>query len=130
MSSVKIANYQRPVDLVSIANRGKVTGAKQPDGEDFKTMFSEQLGGSRGVTVSKHAGQRLHSRGIELTDERLAQIADAIDKADAKGSKETLILSDEAAMVVSVKNRTIITAFDRDHLREGVVTSIDSAVIL
>ncbi|MCK4373485.1 MAG: flagellar biosynthesis protein, partial [candidate division Zixibacteria bacterium] len=57
-------------------------------------------------------------------------IAGAIDKADAKGSKETLILSDDAAFVVSVPNRTVITVFDRDNLREGVVTAIDSAVII
>jgi flagellar operon protein len=53
-----------------------------------------------------------------------------LDKAEAKGSKETLILFDDMAMVASVKNRTVITAFDRDKLREGVVTSIDSAIII
>jgi len=72
----------------------------------------------------------MHSRGIELSPERLNQIADAIDKAQNKNSKETLILTDEAAFVVSIKNRTIVTAFDKDNLKDGVVTSIDSAVIL
>jgi len=53
-----------------------------------------------------------------------------VDKAQNRGSKETLILTDEFALVVSVKDRTVVTAFDRDNLRDGVVTSIDSAVIL
>ena len=39
-------------------------------------------------------------------------------------------LWDMALLVVSVENRTVITAFDRDQLRDGVVTSIDSAVII
>jgi hypothetical protein len=39
-------------------------------------------------------------------------------------------MTDDAALVVSVANRTVITAFDREHLREGVVTAIDSAVII
>jgi len=42
----------------------------------------------------------------------------------------TLILDDVAAYVVSVPNRTVITAFDRATLQDGVFTSIDSAVIL
>ena len=33
------------------------------------------------------------------------------------------------AFVVSVKNKTVITAVDRDHMRDHVFTNIDSAVI-
>ena len=65
-----------------------------------------------------------------MSGEQLNRIAEAIDKAGTRGSRETLILTDDAALVVSVNNRTVITAFDREHLREGVITSIDSAVIL
>jgi flagellar operon protein len=131
-NAVRINNYQRPVDLLKIAERkeqptsatGKVNDAS------FKEMFSRELAGDRNVTFSKHASERLFSRGIQLGPEKLNRLADAIDKAAAKGSKETLVLTDEAALVVSVKNRTVITAFDRDNLKDGVVTSIDSAVII
>ncbi len=126
---VKISNYQRPTNLLEIANRKPGTSERIKDGS-FRDMFSAELAGDRQVNFSKHARERLFSRGIELSEERLAQIADAIDKAEAKGSKETLILTDEAAMIVAVNNRTVVTVFDRDNLREGVVTHIDSAVIL
>ena len=130
-NATKINNYTRPVDLLDIANRGTRAGAKQTGAAgSFKEMFSAELAGARELTFSKHASQRLFSRGIELSSEQLANIADAVDKAEAKGSKETLILTDEVALVVAVENRTVVTAFDRDNLREGVVTSIDSAVIL
>ena len=120
-----------PVNLLEISQRNKLdTGAKKVEGENFQQMFSQELAGDRGVNFSRHASERLYSRGIEFNDEQLANIADAIDKAEVKGSKETLILTDEAALVVAVKNRTVITAFDRDNLREGVITSIDSAVII
>ena len=33
------------------------------------------------------------------------------------------------AFVVSVPNRTVITAVDRDHMKQQVFTNIDSAVI-
>lgn len=127
----RITNYQRPVDLLKIADRKPsvqtTPGAKEAS---FKDMFSRELAGDRQVIFSKHASERLFSRGITLSPEKLNRLADAIDKAAAKGSKETLVLTDEAALVVSVKNRTVITAFDRDNLRDGVVTAIDSAVII
>ena len=130
-NAVKINNYHRPVDLLEIARRNQNAAKASGKSETpFKQMFSQELAADREVTFSKHAAARLHSRGIELSGEKLTQLADAIDKAESKGSKETLVLTDEAALVVSVKNRTVITAFDRDNLREGVVTSIDSAVIL
>jgi flagellar operon protein len=129
-NAVRIANYQRPVELLDIAKRGRTEGGRESEKSSFKEMFSQELAGDRAVSFSKHASERLHSRGIELSDERLAQISNAIDKARAKGSRETLILADEAALVVSVENRTVITAFDPANLREGIVTSIDSAIIL
>jgi len=127
----RITNYQRPVDLLKIADRRPSVETRQETKESsFKDMFSRELAGDRQVTFSKHAGERLFSRGIMFSAEKLNRLADAIDKAAAKGSRETLVLTDEAALVVSVKNRTVITAFDRDSLRDGVVTSIDSAVII
>ncbi len=130
MSGVKITAYQQPVNLVEIVRRGKPEAHVTKSKESFQQMFSEELAGSKGVSFSKHASERLYSRGIEITDDRMSQVAGALDKAALKGSKETLILFDDVAMVASVRNRTIVTAFDREHLREGVVTSIDSAVIL
>ena len=128
---MRIANYERPVNLLEIAQRSaKKPEEKKTGADSFKEMFSRELARDRNVAFSRHARQRLYSRGIELGDETLSRIADAIDKAGAKGSKETLILTDDSALVVSVENRTIVTALDREGLREGIVTSIDSAIIL
>jgi flagellar operon protein len=106
-----------------------VAGQTKPAG-DFKATLNQALQENRGVTFSAHAKARLHSRGVELDQAKLDAISNAIDKAEAKGARESLVLSDEAAYVVSVKNRTVITAFDRDNLKDGVFTAIDSAVIL
>ncbi len=130
-NAMKIGNYQRPVDLIDIAKRGQRAGSREKvDGESFKDMFSRELAAQRNITFSKHARERLFSRGVELSETDVNKIADAIDKAEAKGSKDTLILADDAAFVVSVKDRTIVTALDTNNLKEGVVTAIDSAVIL
>ena len=106
----------------------KQSGSSATD--DFKSTLNQALQQTRGVTFSAHAKARLYSRGVQLDQTKLDAISNAIDKAEAKGSKESLVLSDEAAYVVSVKNRTVITAFDRNSLRDGVFTAIDSAVIL
>jgi flagellar operon protein len=105
-------------------------GKTNPATANFKATLNQALQENRGVTFSAHAKARLHSRGVELDQAKLDAISNAIDKAEAKGAKESLVLSDDAAYVVSVKNRTVITAFDRDNLRDGVFTAIDSAVIL
>ncbi|MDH3891256.1 MAG: flagellar protein [candidate division Zixibacteria bacterium] len=129
-TGMRISGYQRPVDLIEIANRAQTVSAEERGRSSFKEMFSQELARSRNIAFSRHAHERLHSRGLALSDEKLNSIAGAIDKADAKGSRETLVLSDDEAFVVSVPNRTVITVFDRDNLREGVVTAIDSAVII
>ena len=128
---MRINNYQRPVELLDIARRGKPDAVQgETENASFQEMFSRELAGSRNVNFSKHAGARLYSRGITIDDDTMTKIADAVDRAEGKGSKETLILGDDYALVVSVKDRTVVTALDRDNLREGVVTAIDSAVIL
>ncbi len=131
IQATPITAHQRPVNLIEIAERGQGSAGLDKLGEtSFKDVLSQELQDTVGLTFSKHAQQRLYSRGIELDQATLQRVSEAVDRAGAKGSRETLILTDDAALVVSVNNRTVITAFDRNHLQEGVVTSIDSAVIV
>lgn len=82
------------------------------------------------LKFSGHAAQRLKDRKITLDQGTLAKVNDAIDKADAKGIEDTLVLTPDAALIVSVKNRTVITALDRNSLAGNVFTNIDGAVIV
>ena len=52
------------------------------------------------------------------------------DKAAEKGAKQSLFMMRDVAMVVSISNRTVITAVDQSSMRENVFTNIDSAAIL
>lgn len=81
------------------------------------------------IAWSAHATARLRQRGIELSDTQQARLETAVDKAAAKGAKDALVLLDDTAMVVSVKNRTVITALGTHQAKENVFTNIDSAVI-
>jgi flagellar operon protein len=129
---MQVAELNREVRLLEIAGRRKTDAPvqKSESSGSFKDTFSQELSRVGNVNFSKHARQRLFSRGIEMSDTKLNMLSRAIDKATVKGSKDTLILDEDAAYVVSVSSRTVVSAFGRDNLREGVFTSIDSAVIL
>ncbi len=97
-----------------------------------KTEFQrilEQKTGAGQVEFSAHAAKRLSQRGIELSQDDMERLNQAVDKAQGKGAKESLVLLNGLAFVVSVSNRTVITAIDMESLKENVVTNIDSAVI-
>ena len=80
--------------------------------------------------ISNHAKQRLDQRNIRLTKEDMNKINEGINKAKDKGSKDCLILYKNLALITSIKNRTIITAVDKENSKENVFTNIDSVVLL
>lgn len=104
----------------------------RPGGVDagrFGELLTTEIQKGAGLTWSAHATERLRQRNIELTPQLESQISQGMDMARAKGARSSLILTDAAAFVVSVPNRTVITAMDPAQMRERVVTNIDSAVI-
>jgi flagellar operon protein len=99
---------------------------------EFKNAFEQKLAeltDKTSVKFSSHAIQRLHKRNIDITTDTLNKINEAVAKANLKGAKESLIMVDDLALIVSVKNNTVITAMDRMSMKDQVVTNIDSAVI-
>jgi flagellar operon protein len=81
------------------------------------------------IRWSSHAKARLMHRGIEFTPQQHMRLEAAVDKATAKGAKDSLVLLDDTALVVSAQNRTVITALGMHQAKENVFTNIDSAVI-
>lgn len=116
---------QAPVKPNQTANQpaAKQTGSSTP----FARVLDQKLPGEP-VKLSQHAQERLKSRGITLSDADMKQLEGAVDSVAQKGGKESLILMGDAALVVSVKNRTVVTAMDRQGMKGNVFTNIDSAV--
>jgi len=94
--------------------------------KSFEEILTEEI---EELKFSKHAQQRLESQNINLSNEDLQNIAQAVHKAESKGANEALVLLRDLAFVVSVKNHTIVTAIDSERMKENVFTNIDSAVI-
>jgi flagellar operon protein len=100
-------------------------------GPAFGDVLAGKLAGSsaQGVKFSGHALQRIERRGISLDASTTARLSEGVTRAASKGARDSLVLVDDTAFVVSVPNRTVITAVDREHMKEQVFTNIDSAVI-
>ena len=108
--------------------RGKLPAAAPAEAPATLQPVPDQVPGSS-IKWSAHAAARLQQRGIELDATQHLRLENAIDKAAAKGAKDSLVLLDDNALVVSVQNRTVITALGLHQARENVFTNIDSAVL-
>ena len=95
-------------------------------GPSFQEIFRQHAGR---LQFSQHALQRIERRGIDLSDGTLQRLEAGAARAASKGSRDSVVFVDGTAFVVSVRNKTVITAVDREHMREHVFTNIDSAVI-
>ncbi len=100
------------------------------EGPAFKKVLAEQLKEQTGVKFSKHAQNRILSREIQVNAADLKQLKNGVEKAEEKGARDSLIMVNKVAFVVSVENKTVITAIDDQSLKENVFTNIDSAVFM
>lgn len=82
------------------------------------------------VTFSKHANDRLESRNISLDDEQLNRLSRGVMQAKEKNINESLVMMDDIAFIVNIKNSTVITAMDQKTNDNNVFTNIDGAVIV
>ena len=98
-------------------------------GQSFRDVLEKTVPGEP-LKFSAHAMARLQSRNITLSQDDVQKMNAMADKAAAKGAKNSLFMMRDVALVVSIKNRTVITAVDQDSMKENVFTNIDSAAII
>ena len=79
------------------------------------------------LKFSKHAAARLADRNISLTQTQMERLSDGTKKASEKGIQESLVVVDQLAFIVSIPNKTVITAMDQAETNENVFTNIDGA---
>lgn len=96
----------------------------------FKDTLNNQINKTNGFTISNHAAERLKSRNINLNEKDMENINSAINRAENKGCKESALLYKDIVFITSIKNRTVITALDKDSSDNSVFTNIDSMVIV
>lgn len=96
----------------------------------FSLQLQTAIQSSSKLTLSKHAKERLAQRGIEISKERWTRIEDKVQQARAKGVSDSLVLLKDAALIVSVKNNTVITAMGRHEAADQIFTNINGTIVL
>lgn len=122
-----IYNHINRVSEKQLNNSG-ANKAKESVHNSFDSILKEEIRKTSDVKFSKHAQMRLETRNIKISDLQMQKISKALDKAEQKGVRDSLVMVDDIALVVNVKNRTVITAVNSNELKENVFTNIDGAV--
>ena len=91
----------------------------------FDEILSDELSK---LKFSNHATKRLESRDIVLSSEEMGMINNAVDQAEGKGSKDSLVLVNGKAFIVNIPNKTVVTAMALEGSSDNVFTNIDSVV--
>lgn len=99
-----------------------------PTGTNFDALLRNKME-PENIRFSRHASERMQSRGIAFNPQQLQRLESAIEQINMKGGRESLVMLDDTALVVSVKNDTVVTVVSKDQLKNNVFTNIDSAVI-
>lgn len=110
-----------PIVDNEVFSRKKVNGL---DG-NFSTIFQEEL---EKLKFSNHALKRLETRNIKLTETEISKIQSAVEKAEQKGAKDSLIMMKDTAYIINIPNKTVVTAMPLNEDGENVFTNIDSVV--
>ena len=138
MTDKLIANrYNVTASIVSQAEKIKAgqtaksadVKAQSTQGNAFRDLLNKQLV-EQEISFSKHAVMRTNERNIQVTGEDLTKLEDACSKAGAKGIKDALFIMNDSAFIVNTPNRTVVTAVDKNEMKDNIFTNIDGAMFL
>ena len=127
----KVNGVQIPPSVAPVRPQGTPVQIPPVSGPGFRDVLRDTVSpAGQPLKFSAHAIQRLQSRNIQLSPDDVNRMNQMADKAAAKGAKQSLFMMGDTAMVVSIKNRVVITAVDQDSMKDNVFTNIDSAAVI
>lgn len=126
----RMTSRLRQVDAVQ-STKARQVEAKKADGKgaDFSTLLERTLARQQSLHFSKHVQARLQQREVELGPDDMARLDAALDLARQKGIRDSLILTRDAAFIVNVPNKVVVTAMQRQAAAFRVFTNIDGVII-
>ena len=122
--------YLQSQPLLPISNSSSVSSSRSSTQHSAASFANALETAEKKVSFSQHALQRMESRNLDFSEQDLAKLDDTVEKMAQKGARESLIYMKDVALVVSVTNKTVITAMDGASAKENIFTNIDSAAIL
>lgn len=114
--------HHKPVHFPSTQTTKQKSPASQP--------FNEVLKKAGALKVSRHAEERLTQRNINLNQHQWEAISEKVGEARKKGITESLVITKDAALLVSAKNNTVVTAMNRQEAVNKIFTNIDGTILI
>lgn len=133
-----ISNHRS--NLSSSSNDVGIKTRNTTDAAEFKNIINSSSGSNQSefrnlveapeIELSLHAQKRLEQRSIQLDGQEYAKLKLALQSLENKGGRESLVVTEKAAYIMDVANKKIVTAMNKDELRQNVFTKIDSTVFV
>ncbi|WP_017753759.1 TIGR02530 family flagellar biosynthesis protein [Calidifontibacillus oryziterrae] len=101
-----------------------------PNRTSFKDLLDTLQTEQSSLKISKHAEKRLNERNIHIDQELWQRIEQKVNEAKVKGVHDSLVVTDQAALIVSAKNNTVITAMDRQEASSQIFTNINGTILM
>lgn len=121
----------RPIQSLPVSGKSqKAVKASQLAQTPFSLHLQSAIQSKSSLTLSKHASERLQQRGIDISAERWNKIEEKVKQAKDKGVSDSLVLLKDAALIVSAKNNTVITAMGRQEAEEQIFTNINGTIVM
>ncbi|NQD66829.1 flagellar protein [Bacillus haikouensis] len=122
--------HRVPSQPITANVRPKAIHAVSKPGDSFAAQLNTAIHRSTDMQISKHAKVRMEQRGISISPQVWEKIGEKISEAKSKGVQESLIILNDAALIVSAKNRTVITAMDRQEATSQIFTNINGTILI
>lgn len=123
INSIQGVSPVERVQRVSQVNRAS-TG-------QFGALLNQELRVAEpAISFSKHAQSRAEERGIQVDDTLMGQLADSVERAQAKGATNILAFDATRAFIINVPHGRVITTMSQEEMEENIFTNIDGAVLL
>ncbi|SES75217.1 flagellar operon protein [Oceanobacillus limi] len=118
------------IHQVSQQHALQIPTGRKPIDNQHTSDFKEILIGQQALKFSKHASQRLNERNIEFNEKQWETISEKVLEAKQKGITDSLVVTNNAALVVSTKNNTVVTAMDREEATSNIFSNINGTILI
>ncbi|MTT32274.1 flagellar operon protein [Terrilactibacillus sp. BCM23-1] len=126
----KINNYlYHPFPIEQGIKQNNIKKSETKKTSNFDQVLANELE-QLPVKLSKHAKQRMDERNINLSNAQWNKIHSKLIEAKNKGITDSLIITQDAALVVSAPKNTVITAMNRKEAEAHIFTNINGTIIL
>ncbi len=122
-----MSKYIHPLHHQRITHTSPLTTQKKTSSSK---NFGDILTDLTQLKVSKHAEERMKQRNIHFNPKQWQKISEKVFEAKQKGVTDALVVVDDARLIVSAKNNTVVTCLGKDDVKDKIFTNINGTILL